>query len=433
MSKTSNSSSNSGSEIYEVFGPLAFISENSLRALASRVARDVGISTDNRFDNVALVRRIFGSYNIVHIIEVGTPKLVIRVPASGWGAGMPKAAADALKSQVATMRLIRKKTKVPVPEVYSFDPTDNNEIKAPFICMEFVPGETVTNVWFDDSQDETFLNQLRLKILTSLADTMAQLSSLSFDRIGSIMEAEDGTNFLGPLFNWQHEDGSQYGSVRVQAARTYVSTIEYLACHFEFEAEKSSWDRASNKMLEVLVQSSPNLNSHSRFVLCPPDFDSQNILVDPDSGNIVGLIDWDLCHTMPPHMGYARYPGFITRDWDPLMYGYPVIKTEDSPETLQRLRQHYNNELDKSLLCEGDWEFTKNSHISEAVWNAALNSFIRKDILRKFIEVALEIEDKEALVVLYDLDRYYSPEDWNKLKGKLEQLVCGSSSLPDAA
>jgi hypothetical protein len=115
------------------------------------------------------------------------------------------------------------------------------------------------------------------------------------------------------------------------------------------------------------------------------------------------------------------------------MYGYPVIKTEDSPETLQRFRQHYNNELGKSLLCEGDWEFTKNSHISEAVWNAALNSFIRKDILRKFIQVALEIEDKEALAVLYDLDGYYSPEDWNKLKGKLEQLVCGSSSLPGAA
>ncbi|KAJ4018058.1 hypothetical protein NW752_001969 [Fusarium irregulare] len=337
-------------------------------------------------------------------MEVETTKLVIRVPAFGWGDGMSKAAADALKSQVATMRLIRKKTKLPVPEVFSFDETDKNEINAPFICQEFIP-----------------------------AKTMAQFSSLSFDRIGSIMEAEDGSNFLGPIFEWNHEDESQYGSVRIQAARTYVSTIEYLACHFEAEAEKSSWDRASNKMLEALVQSSPNLNSHSRFVLCPPDFDSQNVLVDPESGNIVGLIDWDLCHTMPPHMGYARYPGFITRDWDPLMYGYPVIKTEDSPETLQRFRQHYNNELGKSLLYKGDWGFTKNSHISEAVWNAALNSFIRKGILGKFIEVALEIEDKGALAVLYDLDGYCSPEDWNKLKGKLEQLVCGSSYLSGAS
>lgn len=84
-------------------------------------------------------------------------------------------------------------------------------------------------------------------------------------------------------------------------------------------------------------------------------------------------------------------------------------------------------------MYKGDWEFTKNSHISEAVWNAALNSFIRKGILRKFIEVALEIEDKDALAVLYDLDGYCSPEDWNKLKGNLEQLVCGSSSLPNAS
>ncbi|RFN47676.1 altered inheritance of mitochondria protein 9, mitochondrial [Fusarium flagelliforme] len=173
MSRKSNSSSSGGSEIdAEVFGPLTTIAEHSLRALASRVARDVGISTDSSFDNTALVRRISGSYNIVHIMEVETTKLVIRVPAFGWGAGMSKAAADALKSQVATMRLIRKKTKVPVPEVYSFDATDANEINAPFICLEFIPGQTVSDIWLD-SRDETFRNQLRLKILTSLAKTMA--------------------------------------------------------------------------------------------------------------------------------------------------------------------------------------------------------------------------------------------------------------------
>ena len=147
MPKTSNSSSSDGSEIdAEVFGPLASISEDSLRALASRVARDVGISTDNRFDNIALIRRICGSYNIVHIMEVETTKLVIRVLAFGWGDGMSKAAADALKSQVATMRLIRKKTKVPVPEVFSFDETDKNEINAPFICLEFILGQTVSDI-----------------------------------------------------------------------------------------------------------------------------------------------------------------------------------------------------------------------------------------------------------------------------------------------
>lgn len=60
------------------------------------------------------------------------------------------------------------------------------------------------------------------------------------------------------------------------------------------------------KMIEALVQSSPDLNSHSRFVLCPPDFDSYNILVDPNLGNVNGFIDWDLAQTMPPHIGYRN-------------------------------------------------------------------------------------------------------------------------------
>jgi hypothetical protein len=434
MSKSSSTSSSGSSEIdAEVFGPLASISEDSLITLASRIAKDVlHVPSDNVFNNTKLVTRICGSYNIVHVMEVETTKLIIRVPATGWGAGMTKAAEDALASQVAIMRLIRKKTDVPVPEVYSFDPTNNNKISAPFICMSFIPGETVSHVWLDDSLDEVSRDSLRLSILTSISKSMAQLSSLTFDRIGSIMEREDGANFLGPVFDWDEQED---GSMQVKAARTYVSTTEYLACHMEFKAERDSWDRSGNKMVEALVQSSPDLNSHSRFVLCPPDFDSQNILVDPNSGNVTGFIDWDLCQTMPPHLGYARYPGLITRDWDPLMYGYPVIETEDSPETLQRYREHYNIKLGEALSWEGDWKFTKNSHISEAVWNAALSSFTRMDIVRKFVEVALGIQTQsDALSVLYDLgDDYYSQEDWDSLKEKLKLLVCGSTSLAGAA
>lgn len=433
MSDSSKSSSSNGSEIdAKVFGPLAGISEDYLIALTSRVARDaLQVTTDNLFQSTKLVKRLSGSYNIVYVMEAGTTKLVIRVPATGWGAGMTKATADALESQVAIMRLIRKKTEVPVPEVYSFDSTNNNEISAPFICVSFIPGETVSHVWLDDSRNETSREQLRLQILTSISKIMAQLSALTFDRIGSIMEAEDGTNFLGPVFDWDEQED---GSVRVKTARSYVSTIEYLARNMDSEPERSPWNRASHKMVEALVQSSPDLDSYSRFVLCPPDFDSQNILVD-SSGNVTGIIDWDLCHTVPPHVGYSRYPGFITRDWDPLMYGYPVIETEDPPETLQRYRTVYNKALGEALSWEGDWKFTKNSHIAEAVWNATLSSFIRMDIVRKFVEVVLETLDKsEALDVLYDIgDDHYSQEDWDNLKEKLKLLVCGSTSLSGAA
>jgi aminoglycoside phosphotransferase (APT) family kinase protein len=421
MSAPSETGSINDSEIdAEVFGPLATISEDSLVALASRIGTQVlHVSTNN----ARFVKRVCGSYNIVHVIELETMKLVIRVPATGWGAGMTKTAADALASQVATMRLIRQKTEAPVPEIYDWDPTNNNEIGAPFICMAFLPGEPTSRVWFDLSNGPEAREELRLNILTSLSSIMAQFSSISFDKIGSIMVEEDGSFILGPAFNWLEQDD---GSIQVSADRTYFSTMEYLACNMHFkDLKENAWSRAESKVLEALIQHSPNLDTYSRFVLCPPDFDSQNILVD-DKGNVTGIIDWDLCQTMPPHQGFASYPGWITRDWDPLMYGWPHEQEyEDSPETLQRYREHYNKEIGKALSWEGDWEFTKNSHVAEAVWIATLHSMNRMEICRKFVHVALGFEGKfDALDVLDDIgEGLYSKEDWDVLEAKLKLLV----------
>jgi aminoglycoside phosphotransferase (APT) family kinase protein len=422
MSAPSEIGSNDGSEIdAEVFGPLATIPEDDLIALASRIGSQVlRISTNN----AKIVKRVSGSYNIVHIIELEIMKLVIRVPATGWGAGMTKTAADALASQVAVMRLVRQKTKAPVPEIYDWDPTNNNEIGAPFICMAFLPGETASHVWFDQSNGTEAREERRLNILTSLSNIMAQFDSISFDKIGSITAAEDGSFSLGPIYHWLENDD---GSIQVTADRTYFSTMEFLACNMRFkDAKDSVWGRAESKMLETLIQNSPDLDSYSRFVLCPPDLDSQNVLVD-DKGNVTGIIDWDLCRTMPPHLGYASYPGWITRDWDPLMYGWPFEQEyEDSPETLQRYRAHYNKKLGKALSWRGDWRFTENSHVAEAVWIAMLNSTNRMDICRKFVEVALELENRsDAIGVLYEIgENEYDEQSWGHLEKTLKLLVC---------
>ncbi|KAH6956493.1 hypothetical protein DER45DRAFT_631067 [Fusarium avenaceum] len=415
-------SSNNGSELdAEVFGPLAAIPEDHLIALASRIgSQKLRVS----INNAKLVKRVSGSYNIVHVIELETLKLVIRVPATGWGAGVTKTAADALASQVAVMRLVRQKTKAPVPEIYDWDPTINNEIGAPFICMAFLRGETASHVWFDQSNGTEAREELRFNILSSLSNIMAQFDSISFDKIGSITAAQDGSFSLGPIYHWLVKDD---GSIQATADRTYYSTMEFLACNMRFkDAKDSVWSRAQNKILETLIQNSPDLDSYSRFVLCPPDFDSQNVLVD-DKGNVIGIIDWDLCRTMPPHLGYASYPGWITRDWDPLMYGWPFEQEyEDSPETLQRYRAHYNKELGKALSWNGDWKFTENSHIAEAIWIAMLDSTNRMDICRKFVEVALGSENRnDAIGVLYEIgENEYDQKSWEYLQEKLKVLVC---------
>ncbi|KAF5538846.1 altered inheritance of mitochondria 9 mitochondrial [Fusarium mexicanum] len=421
----SEDGSEDGSELdRDVFGPLVDISEESILALATRVTKDVLHVLPGKAE---LLNTVSGSYNIVHIVQLETVKLVIRIPATGWGDGMTKAAEDALSSQVTTMRFIKEQTGAPVPEVYSWDPTNNNEISAPFICMSFVTGETVSSVWFKDSMDESAREQFRLNVLTSTAAIMAKFSTMTFDKIGSLMQAEDGSIFVGPVFEWDENDD---GSVHAKATRTYFSTDEFMACSIAPSTkDDNSWGRAEDKLLKVLLENAPFLRSHSHFVLCPPDFDSQNVLVD-EQGNVIGLIDWDHCQTVPPQLGYACYPGWITRDWDPLMYGWPHSPGfEDSPQDLQRYRAHFNKEMCKELSGQGDSALTQDSHIAEAIAIAAFSSMNRLEICRKFVEVALNVDKGKSLSVVLDIgDDDLNKEDWEELKDKLKSLVCSSAT-----
>ena len=398
----------------EVFGPLIAIREPALVRLALDISnRILHVPSSNG----KLISRIGGSYNIVHIVQLDEIKLVIRVPATGWGFGMTELAARALQSQVATMRLIQKNTTIPVPEIYNLDTTSDNEIGAPYTCMSFVPGTSVSKVWFDDSGTIP-REEMRLRILSNLSQVMAQFSQLpTFDKIGSIMEDDAGSTFIDPTYDW-HEN--EDGSVQVQSSGTFDSVSAYLQHHWVPIPKKNEWSRAQKKVMDSVL---PHLDSRNIFVLCPPDFDSQNIMVD-EQGNITGLIDWDLAQTMPRFVGYARYPSWITRDWDPLVYGWPIMSdSEDSPEALESYRAYYNKELGKALDWQGDWEFTEKSHIAEAVWIAALNSTNRGHICGKLVQVAAG-GDEGGLGILYDIgSNYYGEENWFKLESQLKQLM----------
>lgn len=344
----------------ETFGPLLAITTESLILLASKIANQcLNIPSSSG----KLITRISGSFNIVHVVELENIKLVIRVPATGWGSGMTPTAARAMESQVATMRLIRNKTRIPVPEIYALDTTDNNEIGAPYLCMSFIPGKPVSEVWFDDL-DTLAREELRLRILASLSRTMAQFSCLAFDKMGSIMNDGSGSTIIGPLYDWHEKEN---GGLQVAVSGPFDSISAFSHENSIPSSDKNVWDKAEAKVMEVIMGLLPTLDSPPGFVLCLPDFDSQNVLVN-DEGDVTGLIDWDLAHAMPRSVGYARYPGWITRDWDPLMYGWPkMAESEDSPETLERYRAYYNTELGKALKWQGDWKFTERSHIAEAI------------------------------------------------------------------
>ncbi|KAL2756518.1 hypothetical protein ACRALDRAFT_2026580 [Sodiomyces alcalophilus JCM 7366] len=298
-------------------------------------------------------------------------KLVIRVPATGWADGMTDDAARALESKVTTLRLLATKTSVPVPKVIAFNTTYNNDIKAPYLYISFVPGKSVSKAWFKTT-GPTSLEERRLRILKTLSGCIAQLSRFRFQKIGSLHSMEDGSLVIGPCYDY-HKNND--GTLRVVASGPFDTAASYLKEHRAKANTKSVWGISASKLTNAMIPYLPAYDSTEGFVLCPPDFDSQNIMVD-DEGNITGIIDWDHVQTLPQCVGYSIYPSWITRDWNPLMYGWPKLAdSEDSPQELERL-----------------------------------------EIYRKLVQTAIGA-DSDAMDILYDLGTgCLSETDWSTLK-----------------
>jgi hypothetical protein len=266
--------------------------------------------------------------------------------------------------------------------------------------MSFIPGKRVSEIWFKDPTSGALSREeFRLRILTNMAQTMAQFSSLTFDKIGSIMEDGSGSMVIGPVFNPVR---LRDGSYDVTALGPFDSTSTYLEANYVEETHEDELGRAAGMLLGATMPCLSMDDSPPGFALCVPNFDSQNIMAD-DEGNITGLINWDFVQTVPRQLGYSKYPGWIIRDWDPLMYRPDEADSEDSPETLERYRAHYNTEMGKALNWQGDWKYTWKSHMREAIWIAAQYEINRLSICNKFVQFAMGLTYEDSVAIIYRL------------------------------
>jgi hypothetical protein len=111
----------------------------------------------------------------------------------------------------------------------------------------------------------------------------------------------------------------------------------------------------------------------------------------------VGIIDWDGVATVPRTLDNERYPRWLTRDWDPAMYGYeesmdqgvePEGVWEDSPTCLASYRRLYDEILEgyrakRSHDCDAN--LCQMSLITDNLAIAADNPQCMAGILRKLV------------------------------------------------
>ena len=147
-----------------------------------------------------------------------------------------------------------------------------------------------------------------------------------------------------------------------------IKTSERLTCVYNVRSVCPSrlkrW-QGVDTIRHLAVESIPPDFDADGFYLSMPDFNCQNTFID-DNGAITALIDWDGVCAGRAVFGYARYPSWITRDWDPAMRYWGFEDYADSPEQLFRYRQAYADAL-CAAVPPGTPEVVRLSALMEAI------------------------------------------------------------------
>ncbi|KAJ7814112.1 kinase-like protein, partial [Mycena olivaceomarginata] len=320
-----------------------------------------------------------GAFNVVWFIDFADGvQWVLRTPIAEWSPALEKR----LRSDIFAMQFMQNRTSIPIPPIHDFCVTPENTFGRPYTLMERVKGTQLCKVWFDPVW---FTEEHRKTVFRSLVSAMSQLRALEFSAIGSLdFDTNTGSHIVVPLL----PSLADISNGNITETGPYTTVHAYLLGEIARQTTSApSLDhKISLSLLRMFAGALPDTSLDGPpFVLSMPDFNYQNIFVD-DNGEVTGLIDWDDIFAGPRQGGYARYPSWITRDWDPLMYGYPTIPSreelqEDSPSALQAFRAEYLAIFEQVDLASA--RYTRDSHVYEAVEIATFSPFCRGHILDK--------------------------------------------------
>ncbi|KAK5992196.1 Found in mitochondrial proteome protein 29 [Cladobotryum mycophilum] len=219
--------------------------------------------------------------------------------------------ASILKVEVASMKFLKAKTSIPAPEVYSYDAASTNDLGAPYILMDYIHGSVARELRMAKDCDPGMYgtpNQDR-KFRQQMANVQAELSSFTFDKIGSLYQNEETSEFfIGPELETGKEPWSSvvnyYADIADHALHSAARSIE----HPDLQTGPSFTNPIVFKHLISLY----GATGAGPFRLTNRDYGAHNLLVN-DNFEIVGVIDFDGIMSAPIEV-VVQYPALTGLD-----------------------------------------------------------------------------------------------------------------------
>ncbi|KAF8498287.1 kinase-like domain-containing protein [Gautieria morchelliformis] len=271
-----------------------------------------------------------GVYARAFLFSLDNKKVVARVV-------LPVRESVKTEAEVATMELIRARTKIPVPQVYLYCNTAHNPVGAEWILMEYMPGTRL-----GDSV-ATLTDDQKVRTGMDMADIMYSLFQITARQCGSLLRSDSqddrGLQYRAlryPINGLSVSPGHLGSNAAIDPKAGFaigpVNDIGFLPHPTHLPAQlcgpfstEREWmegfalmgkppTRAEktdlmtySKILEIYdivaryyensCHSTPN--EKETFHLAHGDFSERNILIDPETGAITGVLDWEMAGFRP--------------------------------------------------------------------------------------------------------------------------------------
>ncbi|UPW00822.1 phosphotransferase [Halorussus gelatinilyticus] len=312
--------------------------------------------------SVERIRPQDGGTDDVAFLTVATPEGPREVVLKSFsGDGVPAAVA---RSEPRVLELLARETDLPVPEVVGFV-DDHPDFPAPFFIAERLPGEDAGGRFFELSADA-------LETLLADAGThLAQLHELrSFDRFGRVgvesdrtneVEGSDERSEVGVCDGDLAVVGDQYGS--------RARWTDWLLADAEDALDGLSGGRFDDlvpALREYAEDAIPALDGPETASLVHWDYRLGNLLVDPETGETTGVLDWADLLAGDPVYNFAtvedhavnwrtRDPVLRRRLRDAFREAYRAGRSGDAGGFRDRKHvYHFCNRL-HAMVCHPDW------------------------------------------------------------------------------
>lgn len=179
-------------------------------------------------------------------------------------------------------------------------------------------------------------------------------------------------------------------------------------CEDDFEQEAPTMEAVSHAFLDILPQICQYEGPEQAFTLEHHDLNTSNILVDPTSYKITGIVDWEMTCLVPSWMA-SGHPVFLqdidlwtSDDTEPPIPSYEHEHDEDidgEEETAimerdrwesKRLRGHFDSTMnaltvdDDGFVADDDWEAETKRNFKRLAWELTENTAWPADWLKEY-------------------------------------------------